>query len=130
MVNYKLRIGLTIGLKASPPMTQQTRHKILDWHTALKPYYSLIAIVLSTATLSWQITHAAFSVIANDTKELHANTAAIIQQRRDLSDLKISTAKSFDEIKCDNKLRDNKIQQNTLDIIRMDPFGKRLLTEK
>ena len=97
-------------------MSPQTRNKLFRWHSVLKPYYSLIAIVLSTATLSWEITHAAFSVITRDTKELHANTGAIEQQRKDFSDLKLNTAAAFNAIKSDNEIRDNKIQQNTLDI--------------
>ena len=103
-------------------MTRQTRNKIINWHTALKPYYSLIAIVLSTATLSWEITHAAIAVITGDTKELHANTEAVAQISKDLLEQKTNTAAAFGEIKADDKLRDARIQQNTLDI-------KGLLTE-
>jgi len=103
-------------------MTQQQKNKMLLLHEKWKPYYSLIAIALSTATLSWEITHTAISVITGDTKELHANTAAIAQQRKDFLDFKINTAAAIGEMKSDNKSRDARIQQNTLDI-------KGLLTE-
>jgi hypothetical protein len=97
-------------------MTQDTRNKIGAWHSRLKPYYSLIAVLLSTAALSWEITHTAFTIINGDTKELHANTAAIEQQRKDLYELKENTAASFAELKYDNQKRDNRIEQNVLDI--------------
>ncbi len=103
-------------------MSPQNRYRITQIHERLKPYYAVIGIILSTLTLSWEITHAAFSVITSDTKELHANTAAILQQRKDLSELKLNTAATFEEMKCDNRRRDNRIQQNMLDI-------KGLLTE-
>ncbi len=103
-------------------MTQQTKNRIIKWHDAWKPYYSLVAIAISTLTISWEITHAAFSVISSDTKELHANTAAIEQQRRDLATFKEDTKTVFGCMKEENMRRDNKIQQNALDI-------KGLLTE-
>lgn len=97
-------------------MTQDTKIRIGAWHARLKPYYSLIAVLLSTATLSWEITHTAFTIIAGDTRELHANTAAIEQQRKDLYELKENTAATFAELKYDNQKRDAHIQQNALDI--------------
>jgi len=76
-------------------MTKQMRNKILGCHSVLKPYYNLTAIVLSTVTLNWEVTHVAFSVIIGDTKELHTNTAAVTQQRKDILDLRVNTAAAF-----------------------------------
>lgn len=97
-------------------MSPKNISKLKDLHNAWRPYYSLIAIVLTFCGLSWEISHAAYSVISSDTKELHEATTINKQQNIDIAELKNNMRVDGDYLKQENQRRDEKIQQNALDI--------------